>query len=156
MQMEAEALIGALTSQLADVKPKASWGETSLFYNPKNQLPNGVYFCTIKQQDSVNDSSSSLDRAGVYRVAIGLKPQTYAALFGPKPARPAKGGIVSTGHDFTALDTLMPHPIYGWMSWAQVLAPTTETFDQILPHIVEAYACAVLKFRKKIATLQRQ
>lgn len=42
-----------------------------------------------------------LHREGIYRVAIGLGRRQYTDLFGPKPLRPAKGGAVNTGHDFT-------------------------------------------------------
>ncbi|WP_242025285.1 DUF6194 family protein, partial [Leptolyngbya sp. FACHB-36] len=52
-------------------------------------LPNGVYFCTIKQHNSENDQASNLDREEVFRVAIGLHPKTYVRLFGQKPVRPS-------------------------------------------------------------------
>ena len=83
------------------VIPKQSWGETALFYNPGKKLPNGVYFCTIKQQDSANDQSSDLSRDHVFRLSIGVPQAVYEHHFGLRPARPAKGGIVDTGHDFT-------------------------------------------------------
>ena len=45
----------------------------------------------------------------------------------------------------------MPHPIYGWMSWVCILAPTQEKFDEIYPLIKLAYESAVIKFDKKIS-----
>lgn len=149
--MTPEAIILEISNTLPGVSPKASWGETSLFYNPGNVLPNGVYFCTIKQQDGANDKAAKLDREGVFRLAVGLSPQTYVRLFGPKPARPAKGGIVATGHDFTKLNELMPHPIYAWMGWAQILNPSRDRFDRLFPLIEEAHQGAVKKFEKKTA-----
>ena len=97
--MTPEEIIQYVCKSLSGVVPKASWGETSLFYNPGGVLPNGVYFCTLKQRDGENDKASNLDRKEVFRVAIGLKPNTYVRLFGQKPARPSKGGIVATNHD---------------------------------------------------------
>ncbi len=144
-------MIHELVTQLPGVVPKASWGETSLFYNPNKALPNGVYFCTIKEHDGANDKAAYLDRAGVFRLAIGLPPATYIRLFGKKPARPPKGGVVATGHDFTRLNELMPHPIYAWMGWAQILSPTKARFIEIFPLIQEAHAAAVVKFAKKMA-----
>ena len=120
-----------------------------MFYNPGNLLPNGVYFCTIKEHDGANDTSSNLDRHNVYRVAIGVGPTSYTRLFGPRPARPSKGGIVATGDDFAILNVLMPHPIYAWMGWAQILSPTVETYAEVFPLIADAHGLAVTKFDKK-------
>lgn len=147
--MSPESIVQALTEELHGVTPKSSWGETSLFYNPGNLLPNGVYFCTIKEKNGDNDKSSDLDRESVFRVSIGVPQSTYEKHFGAKPKRPAKGGIVNTGHDFTQLDTLMPHPIYAWMSWVQILSPTKPSFEALLPLIKDAHASAVVKFNKK-------
>jgi hypothetical protein len=133
------------------VVPKASWGETSLFYSPGRVLPNGIYSCTIKQNNGENDKASNLDREGVFRVAIGLKSKTYVRLFGQKPACPSKGGIVATGHDFTKLNALMPHPIYAWMFWAQIFSPSRDKFANVFPLIEEAHHEAVQKFEKKTA-----
>ncbi len=139
-----------IVTQLDGVVPKTSWGETSLFYNPGLRLPHGVYFCTIKDHDGANDRASQLDRPGVFRVAIGLSGPTYLQLFGPKPKRPEKGGVVNLRHDFTALNQLMPHPVYAWMGWAQILSPTREVFAEIFPCIEEAHWSAVRKFNQKV------
>jgi hypothetical protein len=149
--MPPEHIIETVCSTLPGIVAKSSWGETALFYNPGHVLPNGVYFCTIKQQDGENDKASHLDRDGVFRVAIGLTRPSYFDLFGHPPERPGKGAVVATGHDFKALDKLMPHPVYGWMCWAQILNPTSESFAELLPLIAEAHGAAVTKFAKKTA-----
>jgi hypothetical protein len=146
-----EEIIQYICNRLSGVIPKASWGETSLFYNPGYRLPNGVYFCTIKQHNGENDKASNLDREDVFRVAIGLTPKTYVRLFGRKPTRPGKDGIVATEHDFTELNELMPHPIYAWMSWVQILSPSRNKFEEVFPLIEEAHQEAVKKFEKKTA-----
>jgi hypothetical protein len=146
-----EDVITALTTKFAGLVPKASWGETSLFYNSDALLPNGVYFATIKDHDGANDSASHLDRPGVFRVALGLPRASYERLFGARPARPPKGGRVATGHDFTATDVLMPHPVYAWMGWVQVLSPSTETFTGLQPLFAEAYDAAVGKYTVQAA-----
>lgn len=109
--MQPQAIIDDLCAILDSVVPKSSWGETALFYNPGRTLPSGVYFCTFKERDGENHRASVLTRDGVFRVSIGVSPATYVARFGPRPARPAKGGVVNTGHDFAALDVLTPHPV---------------------------------------------
>jgi hypothetical protein len=150
--MNPEQIIEEICGSLEGVLAKASWGETSLFYNPGKVLPNGVYFCTLKDKNGDNDKASNLGREGVYRLSIGLQPKTYIKLFGAKPVRPPKGGIVVTGHDFQELDILMPHPIYAWMAWAQILSPSRASFEAIRPLVDEAYNVARLKFEKKQLT----
>ncbi len=150
--MQPKDIIKDLCSALDGVVPKASWGETSMFYNPGKALPHGVYFCTIKEKDGTNDQASNLSRDGVYRLAIGLPPSTYEAFFGVRPARPNKGGVVATGHDFQECNVFMPHPIYAWMGWAQILSPSQEQYERIRHLIVQAYELARQKFSKKVFT----
>jgi hypothetical protein len=144
--MEPQAIIEDLCAALDGVVPKSTWGETALFYNPGKALPNGVYFCAFKERDGESDRASALTREGVFRVSIGISPETYVQRFGPRPARPAKGGVVNTGHDFAALDVLTPHPVYAWMGWVQILSPTASRYAEVRPLIEEAYQLAVAKF----------
>lgn len=149
--MQVKDIVEKIVNDFEGIIPKSSWGETSLFYNPGNRLPNGVYFCTLKEKNGKNDKASDLDREGIFRLSIGISKETYEKHFGSRPKRPAKGGIIDTGHDFTAINELMPHPIYGWIYWVQVLSPSKSTFESILPLISEAYSNAVIKFNKKTA-----
>lgn len=148
--MDASSISRYISSTFADIHPVAAWGETSFFYNPGRKLPRGIYFATLKDKDGDNDRASNLQRLGVFRLNIGISKPTFHALFGVHPARPAAGGIVDTGHDFTALDELLPHPVYGWMSWVCVLNPSSATFEKIKPLLAEAYGLAVSKFAKRV------
>lgn len=149
--MQVQNIIEKIENDFEGVISKSSWGETSLFYNPSRLLPNGVYFCTLKEKDGENDKASKLDREGIFRLSIGIVKETYEKHFGSKPKRPPKGGIIDTGHNFAALNELMPHPVYGWMSWVQVLNPSETTFEGLLALIAEAHSNAVIKFNKKTA-----
>jgi hypothetical protein len=144
-----EEIVDRLTGRFDGLAPKASWGETSLFYNPGLVLANGVYFCTIKEHDGANDRSSELDRSGVFRLALGLTAERYERRFGPRPARPPKGTVVSTGHDFTQLNVVMPHPVYAWMGWIQVLNPSEETFASMESLFVDSYDDVIRKFEAR-------
>ncbi len=154
--MTPDEVVDELRGEFAGLAPRARWGETSLFYNPDGALPSGVYFCTIKEQDGANDAASRLDRPGVFRVALGLPRHRYEERFGPRPARPVKGGVVATGHDFAALDVLMPHPVYAWMGWVQVLSPSAETFADLRPLLAEAYDAVVAKYPSLLAKRARR
>lgn len=148
--MTSDDVMEIVGAAFGDVVEMERWGERSLFYNPDHQLPHGVYFLTVKEHDGPNDMASQLDRPGVFRVSIGAGPAFYEAEFGPRPPRPAKGGIVDTEHDFTALDTLTPHPVYGWMGWVCVLNPTRATLERLESLIAEAHRLAVGKFNQRI------
>jgi hypothetical protein len=90
-----------------------------------------------------------LNRTSVFRLNIGVSKDTYRSLFGPQPALPGPAGVVDTGHDFSALDQLLPHPLYAPQSWVCVLNPSAETFQAVKPLLAEAYALAVRRHAKR-------
>ena len=147
--MTSDAIVASVLSRYPGVVEVSSWGERSVFYNPGRVLPRGVYFLTVKEHDGPNDRASRLDRDGVYRLNIGVGTAAYVRLFGPKPARPSKGGVVATGHDFTERDVLLPHPVYAWMGWVCVLSPSAETFERVKPLIDEAHRLAATTFDQR-------
>jgi hypothetical protein len=117
-------------------------GNTFFFYDTENKIP----FITIVTNNEYDDVSD-LDRDSVYRLNIGIGKQSYQKLF--KTERPDGTEIAHVeGHDFTALDTLMPHPTYGRMYWVCVLNPGEATFDAIRPLLKEAYEIAVKKYER--------
>ncbi|HEU4408638.1 MAG TPA: DUF6194 family protein [Polyangiaceae bacterium] len=139
-----------ITDAYEGVVPVPSWGETSFFYNPGRAFTRGAYFCTLKDHDGENDRASALDRPGVYRLAFGVPPSTFGRLFGPRPPRPGKGGVVEGPWDFTALDRLTPHPVYAWMGWLSVLNPSARTFDLVGPLLAQAHERARMTFEKRL------
>jgi len=98
---------------------------TFFFHGADNKFP----FATIVTKDNEFDSASKLDRPGVFRLNIGVGKETFRALFGEEE---------QTGIDYTALDRLMPHPIYGKMHWVSVINPGAKTFESVKPLLVEA------------------
>ena len=129
--------------------PGKSWGERSYFYNPDGRTARGTYFLTIKEKDGANDRASNLDRQGVWRINFGLPRPDFVRLFGRLPARPGKGQAIEGPWDFTTLDLLTPHPVYGWMGWVSILNPSPESFDGIKPLIGAAYGKARENFAKR-------
>jgi uncharacterized protein DUF6194 len=137
--MKLQKIIEKLCSKYSDISMKKSWGETALFYNPNNVLPNGKYFVTFKEKDGKNDCSSKLDRDTVkYRLNLKISKKTFLEIFNEEqlPGRPAKSHIISlhSGNDFNPMkvNKIMPHPVYGWMSWACVINPSEETFHGMI------------------------
>lgn len=137
------------------VVARTNWGERALFYDPDGRLPLGVYVLSFKEQDGPHDKVSKLNREGVYRLNLGVTRETYTDLFGPIPARPRAGMIIDSGHDFSTLDTIMPHPVYGWMAWICVLCPSRATFERLKPLIRQGVALAEEKYSKKFSLRRR-
>lgn len=148
--MKPEEIIEYCKINLPDISIVESWGETGVFYNPDNRFKRGVYVLTIKEKDGDNDKASVLNRKDVYRLNFGIKRDTFIQLFRDIPSRPPKGGVVNMNLDFRKRNTLIPHPVYGWMSWACILNPSPECFETTLkPLIDEAYCLAVQKAKKR-------
>lgn len=115
--------------------PEIAWADTFFIYDPNHDLEGArrFPFATIVTKDYGDfDNASKLDRPGIFRLNIGVSKKTFAALFG------AEGQ-----YDFTVLDVLMPHPVYGQNHWVCVLNPSQPTFEAIKPLLAEAYEIAV-------------
>jgi hypothetical protein len=115
--------------------PAIAWGDSFFIYDPNRDLDETrrFPFATIVTKDYGDfDNASNLDRPGVFRLNIGVSKETFAKLFGAED-----------DHDFTALDVLMPHPVYGPNHFVCVLNPSDSTFDAVRPLLKEAYEIAV-------------
>lgn len=116
------------------------------FYGPEHMFP----FATLMTNDD-NDTASNLNRPGVFRLNIGVDKTTFHDLLGASPALigddPAADAI-----DFTVLDQLLPHPVYGTMFWVCILNPSPTTFaTAIQPLLTESYNKAVARETRRLA-----
>ena len=145
-----------ITTTFAGVDVVDAMDAGFFFYNPDpNVPPDHMFpFVTLVTTDA-HDQFSNLDRPEVFRLNIGVSKQTFRALFGA-PKLPAYGdnGPDSSenpsDYDFTALDQVMPHPVYGRMLWVCVLNPGEKTFElQVRPLLAEAYDMAVSKYKRR-------
>ncbi|HYW23231.1 MAG TPA: DUF6194 family protein [Terriglobales bacterium] len=118
--------------------PEIAWGDTFFIYDPDRKLEGSRQFpfATIVTKDYGDfDNRSNLDRPGVFRLNIGVSRATFDSLFD-----------AGAEHDFTALDRLMPHPVYGRNHWVSVLNPGESTFETVKPLLREAYDRAVARY----------
>jgi len=147
--MDEASITHYITDTFAGVETATAEGYTFFFYGPDRKLP----FATLATKDNAYDRASNLDRPSVFRLNIGVSKDTYRALFGRQPSRPGAEGVVGTGHDFTALDQLLPHPVYAPQSWVCVLNPSDATFQQtVRPFLAEAYELAVRRHARQAKT----
>lgn len=131
-------------------------GNSFFFYNPDSAIPpdHRFPFVTLVTND-LYDQFSHLDRSSIFRLNIGISKQTFLSLFGETPSD--RGSAPNDGenaddYDFTALDQVMPHPLYGRMHWVCILNPGDETFTaKVRQLLTEAYEQAAIKYRRLAA-----
>ena len=112
--------------------------EGGTFYScdPAN-FPN---FATVVTSDAF-DAASNLSRSDAYRLNIGLSRDTFQMLVGDQ-AEP----------DYTALDRLMPHPVYAKQHYVSILNPSARTFEEVIePLLQEAHARTAAQYARREA-----
>ena len=129
-----------ITNTFENVETTVNLGYTFFFYRDDHMHA----FATIASTGNEYEKISNLDRPGVYRLNIGLRRETFQALFG-------KGKIDLSPYDFTALDTIMPHPEYSSQHFICVLSPGEATFERIRTLLAEAYDVALKRYDKRKA-----
>ena len=129
--MDETSLTQYITSTFPNVETSENFGYTFFFYGADHVVP----FATLAASDNEYDRVSNLDRPGVYRLNIGLTRETFEALFGA-------GKVDVSAYDFTALDTIMPHPEYAAQHFVCVLSPSAATFERVQALLAEAYEVA--------------
>ena len=146
--MDDAAVSEYITGTFDGVETVTANGDTFFFYDPTKMMP----FATLVRSN-FNDAASDLDRPGVYRLNVGVSKATFTGLFGERPALPDDAEApTESPYDFAALDTLLPHPVYGRMYWVCILNPSAATFEAtIQPLLAEAYATAVRKNDRRAA-----
>jgi len=139
--MDETTIAQYITGTFAGVETTTAFGYTFFFYRAERRLP----FATIASTDNEYERISNLDRPGVFRLNIGVSKQTFQSLFGAHK-------VDVNAYDFTALDTLMPHPDYAAQSWLCVLSPSDATWSQVQEMLAEAYDIAVRRQARRNQT----
>lgn len=121
-----------------DVEMDVNLGYTFFFYKDDHMHA----FATIASTGNEYEKISALDRPGVYRLNVGLRRETFHSMFG-------QGKVDLHPYDFTALDTIMPHPEYSSQFFICVLSPSEATFEKIHAMLAEAYDVAVKRYNKR-------
>lgn len=144
--MDEAAITQYITDTFAGVDVSLVDGDSFFFNNASLEEPDFMFpFATIVTGDRYEAEPSNLDRSGVFRLNVGVSRDTFRSLFG-------EGGADARNDDFTALDTIMPHPEYGSMFWLCVLNPSAATFETIRPMLAEAYDLAAERLQRRRPT----
>jgi hypothetical protein len=124
--------------------PEIAWGDTFFYYDPDGDIPpdRRLPFATIVVHDYEGfDTSSNLNRPGVFRLNIAVGRDSFRDLIGHSPAAHADH---RADVDYSALDELLPHPAYATQSWIAILNPGEKTAARAraLLHLAHARARA--------------
>jgi hypothetical protein len=129
-----------ITSTFENVESTVNMGYTFFFYRDDHMHA----FATIASNGNEYEQVSKLERPGIYRLNIGVNRETFHSLFG-------KGKMDLSPYDFTALDTIMPHPDYSSQFFICVLSPSEASFEKIKPLLAEAHEVAMKRYNKRKA-----
>jgi hypothetical protein len=83
----------------------------------------------------------------VFRVNIWVSKKTFQRMFD------TRGADV---YDFTALDTPLPHPVYGAQSWVSILNPGPATSDLTRSLLTEAHERAIARHNRRRSRKSRE
>lgn len=113
-----------------DGTPPISWGDTFFYVSPDGTVPaRRQPFATIVTKDYPGDTSSRLDRPGVFRLNIAVGRDEVRRHAGHDPA----------GVDPAAADAVFAHPVYGGAGWLSVVDPGTRTASLVRELLVAAH-----------------
>ncbi len=150
--MKNEAEVTAYIAQtFPGVAAISAPGGSFFFYDPDGDTPEDrrFPFVTLTINDDY-DTKSNLTRPDVFRLNVGVSKVTYRVLFGRTLAAANGNGETNPTCDFTALDIIMPHPVYASQSWVCVLNPGPATTEEVKRLLAEAYEIAVRKRNKLV------
>lgn len=102
--------------------PEIAWGDHFFYYAPDGQVPQREQpYATIVTKNYPDDALCDLDRPGRWRLNIGVGRTVFTELTGEDPRA---GTSVA---DFTAVDTVLPHPVYRAQGWISIINPASAT-----------------------------
>ena len=102
--------------------PEIAWGDHFFYFAPNGQVPHGQPpYATIVTKNYPGDTSGDLDQPGRWRLNIHVGRSTFIEVVGADPR------IDPVAVDFTAVDTVLPHPVYRRQGWISIINPGVRT-----------------------------
>jgi hypothetical protein len=123
--------------------PQATSGAPGLVRNGDTPADRRMPFATIVTKDYDGfDTASNLNRPGVFRLNIAVGRTAFEELLGHPPAH-------SGNADHTAIDTLIPHPVYATQGWVAIINPGMATAELSRSLLTGAHTLAVGRHRRR-------
>ncbi|MGC5344170.1 DUF6194 family protein [Streptomyces sp. DT171] len=139
-------LPGALvvTPEPGDDFPEPAWGDSFFYYAPDGRMPRNVQpYGTIVAKNHPADDASDLDSPGRRRVNVQVDRATFRELTGEEPRS------LTRPRDYAAVDTVMPHPVYGALGWISVVNPGERATDTVERLLRGAHEAARTRFARR-------
>jgi hypothetical protein len=117
--------------------PEPAWGDAFFYYAPDGRIPHRTQpYGTIVTKDYPDDTASDLDPPGRWRVNVHVGGAAFRRLTGESPR------ALERRRDHAAVDTVLPHPVYGALGWVCVVNPGERTGDTVLRLLRDAHDAA--------------
>lgn len=124
--------------------PELAWGDAFFYYAPDGQMPKNVQpYGTIVTKNYPDDDASDLDPPGRWRVNVHIDRAMFQELTGEEPRS------ISRPRDYAAADSVMPHPVYGTLSWISVVNPGERTTDTVMQLLHSAHEAARARLARR-------
>jgi len=130
------AIIDYIRETYPDVDILTAGSGTFFSLDPEKHWPN---FATLVTSDEY-DSASNLNRPGIHRLNIGVSRSTFDRLVRSMPEP-----------DYTALDRVLPHPVYAAQHWLSILNPSDASFESIVKPLLDEAHERVAHSRRRLA-----
>jgi len=117
--------------------PELAWGDTFFYFAPDGRMPQHTQpYATIVTKDYPDDTASQLDSPDRWRVNIHVDRAAFRELVGEDPRH------LSLARDHSAVDVVIPHPVYGPLGWIAVVDPGPATIDTVVRLLRDAHEAA--------------
>lgn len=123
-----------------DGSPEIAWGDTFAYCRrPDGSIPQMPFVTIVTKDYKGFDEESQLNRGGLFRLNMELGRQQFEQTFGFRPDL-CDGNRAR--FDFTAINTLFPHPVYGKSSWACIINPDEDSRSLVESCLASAFRLA--------------
>ena len=112
-----EAIIAYLTTTYPATDAVTIPGAWFFSLDTEKHWPN---YATIVTNDE-DDQASDLERPGVFRINLGVDKATLESY-----------ASVDAEPDYTALDRILPRPVYAAQRWISILNPSWSTWNEVV------------------------
>ena len=104
--------------------PEIAWGDHFFYYAPDGQVPEREQpYATIVTKNYPDDEACDLDAPDRWRLNVHAGRSAFVELTGEQP----RDGAGSW--DYTATDTVLPHPVHRAQGWVCIVNPGRRTQD---------------------------
>jgi Family of unknown function (DUF6194) len=112
-----EAIVQYLTTTYPETDVVEAMHAWFFSLDPEKHVPNYATLVTTDEHDDASD----LDRPGVFRLNIGVDKATFERYVDP-----------DVTPDHTAIDVVLPHPVYAAQRYLAILNPSEATWREVV------------------------